>query len=357
MEEDKEENALKKALWELGLTDRQIASVFNVDIDIITDWRTDLGLDRNQVGVKDILNGNNSESKLKKALWELGLTDQQLANVFLVCKSSIYLWRKKNGLQCNDKRRGPHLEKKDLELRLKLISENYSDEEISIATGVSKGGITSWRMQNKLFKDKRNFEKIEELSEKESMFLEYLKSKYPERKDSFCIGLAKYVEPKVGSNATTQQREFIRKIKVAGFKTILYFDDGEFSNLDEAMDLFIKSNPNIDEDISKMYAGGMNRELYQVFLKRRDFNKQSSQVDANEKISTSIVLDSESIKTIDNDLDKEDTQINPEEMTSVSVVLDSESIKIIDMSRGQQSRSAYINELIHTHGDGQFNKL
>lgn len=190
MGENKEEDALKKALWELGLTDRQISSVFNVDIDIITDWRTNLGLDRNQVGVKDILNEENSENKLKKALWELGLTDQQLANIFLINKGSIYYWRKKNGLQCNDKRKEPRLEKKDLEFRLKLINENYSDEEIAIVTGLSKGSITSWRLQNNLFKDKRNSEKIEELSEKESMFLEYLKAKYPERTDSFCIGLA-----------------------------------------------------------------------------------------------------------------------------------------------------------------------
>ncbi len=98
MEEDKEENALKKALWELGLTDRQIASVFNVDIDIITNWRTNLGgLNRNQVGVKDIINDENSENKLKKALWELGLSDQQIANIFLISKSSIYYWRKKMG--------------------------------------------------------------------------------------------------------------------------------------------------------------------------------------------------------------------------------------------------------------------
>ncbi len=387
MEENKED-ALKQALWKLGLTDRQIASVFNVDIDIITNWRTNLGLNRNQVGVKDIINDENSENKLKKALWELGLSDQQIANIFLISKSSIYYWRKKNGLQCNDKRRGSRLEKEEEEFRLKLWEENYSDEEIANATGLTKQSVIFWRTRRNLFKDKTNLERMEELSEKESIFLEYLKSKYPERADSFYIGLAKYVEPKVGGIPTVQQREFVRKIKVAGFKIIHYFDDGEYSNLDEAMDLFIKLNPNIDEDISKIRSGGMNRELYQIFLKRRDFNKQSAQVDANEKISTSnpldsepiktidndldtgdtqinleemtsvsVVLDSESIKTIDNDLDTGDTQINPEEITSVSVVLDSESIKIIDMSRGQQSRSAYINELIHTYGYGQDHKL
>lgn len=352
MEENKEEDALKTALWELGLTDRQIASVFNVDMDIITDWRTNLGLDRNQVGVKDILNEKNSQNKLKKALWELGLTDKQLADIFLVNKQSIYLWRKKNGLQCNDKRKGPRLKKKDLELRLKLFNENYSDEEIAIATGLSKGSITCWRWQNNLSKGKKNSERIEEFSEKESLFLEYLKSKYPERKDAFCIGLAKYVEPKVGVFPNVQQREFVRKIKVAGFKTVHYFDDGEYTNLNEAMDLFIRSNPNIDEDISKLHSGGISRELYQVFLKRRDLMR-STQIDANEKISTSIALDPEPIKTIDNDLDTGSTQIDPDEKISISVVLDPESIKIIDMGRGHQSRSAYINELIHAYGNGQ----
>lgn len=355
--EEKEEDSLKKILWELGLTDGQIASVFNVDIDIISDWRTNLGLDRNQIGVESNLNKENDENKLKKALWELGLTDQQLANIFLVSKSTISYWRKKNGLQCNDKRNEPRLEKKDLELRLKLINQNYSDEEIAIATGLSKGTITSWRFHNNLFKDKTNSEKIEELSEKESMFFEYLKAKYPERTDSFCIGLAKYVEPKVGIPPTTRQKEFIRKIKVAGFKTVHYFDNGEYNNLNEAMDLFIRSNPNIDEEISKIHSGGMNRELYKVFLEHRSLNKQSAQVEVDEKISTSIVLDPEPIKTIDNDPDMESTQINPDEKTSLLVALDHESIKIIDMGRGQQSRSAYINELIHTYGNGQDNKL
>lgn len=351
--EGNEEDALKNALWELGLTDRQIASVFNVDMAIITDWRTNLGLDRNQVEVKDILNEKNSENKLKKALWELELTDQQLANIFLVNKSSISYWRKKNGLQCNDKRKEPRLEKKDLELRLKLFNENYSDEEIAIATGLSREAIALWRWKNNLLKNKSNSEKIEELSEKESVFLEYLKTKYPELKDSACIALAKYIEPKLGGNPNGRQKQFIRKIKVAGFKTVHYFDNGEYNNLDEAMDLFIKSNPNIYEDISKLHSGGMNRELYKVFLERRNLNKQSAQVDVDETISTSIALDSEPIKTIDNDLDTDGTQINPDEKISASVVLDPESIKIIDMFRGQQSRSAYINELIHTYGNEQ----
>lgn len=354
--EDNEEDALKKALWELGLTDGEISNVFNVESNIICDWRTNLGLDSNQVGESNLSKKNN-ENKLKKALWELGLTDQQLANVFLVSKSVISYWRGKNGLQCNDKRKGPRLEKKDLELRLKLVNENYSDEEIAIVTGLSKGSITSWRWQNNLSKGKRNSEKIDELSEKESLFLEYLKDKYPERTDSFCIGLAKYVEPKVGVPPTTRQKEFIRKIKVAGFKTVHYFDNGEYNYLNEAMDLFIRSNPNIDEDISKIQSGGMNRELYKVFTERRNINKQSTQVDVDEKISTSITLDPEPIKTIDNDLDMEGTQINPDEKISILVVLDLESIKIIDMGRGQQSRSAYINEVIHTYGNGQDNKL
>lgn len=355
--EENEEDALKKALWELGLTDGQIASVFNVDIDIICDWRTNFGLDRNQVEVESNLNKKKDENKLKKALWELGLTDQQLANIFLVSKSTISYWRNKNGLQCNDKRNDPRLEKKDLELRLKLINQNYSDEEIAIATGLSKGTITSWRFHNKLFKDKTNSEKIEELSEKESTFFEYLKAKYPERTDSFCIGLAKYVEPKVGGMISAGQRQFIRKIKIGGFKTVHYFDNGEYNNLNEAMDLFIRSNPNIEEEISKIHSGGMNRELYKVFLERRNLNKQSAQVDVDKKISTSIALDTEPIKTIDNDLNMEGTQIDLDKKICILVALDRESIKIIDQGRGHQSRSTYINELVHTCGNRQDNKL
>jgi transposase len=321
MEENKEEDALKEALWELGLTDRQIASVFNVDIDTITDWRTNFGLDRNQVGIKDILNEKNSENKQKMALWELGLTDQQLADIFLVSKSSIYLWRKKNELQCNDKRKEPRLEKEDFELRLKLFNENYSDEEIAIVTGLSKESITMWRWKNNLSKGKRNSEKIEELSEKESLFLEYLRSKYPERSDAFCIALARYVEPKVGFSPSAQQREFVRKIKLPGFKTIYYYDDGEYTNLNEAIDLFIRLHPYIEKNISKLQSI-MGRELYEAFLKHKY-------------------------------PDIRDTQINPDERIRISITLDPESIEIIDKSRDQQSRSAYINELIHAYGNGQ----
>jgi hypothetical protein len=351
MEAPKKEDTLKKALWELGLTDRQIASVFKVEMYTISDWRANLGLDRNQ-GLEDILNKKSSEDTLKKALWELGLTDPQIADVFFVKKFAIAEWRRKNGLESKYNRKGSHLEKEEEEFRLKLWDENYSDEEIANATGLKKQSVIFWRMRRNLFKDKRNSEKIEELSEKESIFLEYLKSKYPERSDAFCIGLAKYIEPKVGGTPTIQQREFVRKIKAAGFKTIHYFNDGEYTNLNEAMDLFIKSNPNIDENISKLQAG-ISRELYQVFLKRRDFDTQGTQIDADEKISTSIALDPEPIKTIDNDLDTGGTQINPDEKISTSVVLDPESIKIIDMDRGQQSRSAFINELIHAYGNGQ----
>lgn len=354
---ENEENALKKALWELGLTDRQLASVFNVDIDIIANWRTNLGLDRNQVAVKDTQNEKDSENKLKKALWELGLTDSQIANVFLVKKYVITDWRRKNGLESKYNRKGSHLEKEEEEFRLKLWEENYSDEEIANATGITKQSVIFWRMRRNLFKNKTNSEKMGELSEKESIFLEYLKSKYPERADSYYIGLAKYVEPKVGGVPTIQQREFVRKIKVAGFKTVHYFDDGEYSSLEEAMDLFIKVNPNIDEDISKIRSRGMNRELYQVFLKCRDSNKQSAQDDANEKVSTSIASDPELIKTINNDLDTTSTQIDADEEISSLIVLDSESIEIIDMARGQQSRSAYINELIHIFGTKEYNNF
>lgn len=351
MEVGQEEDALKKELWDLGLTDRQIASVFNVDVGIISDWRTNSGLNRNKAGV-DIFNNKTNEDELKKALWQLGLTDQQIADVFLLSKSTISYWRKKNELQCNDKRKESRLEKTDKEFRLKLCEENYSDEEIAVATGLSKGTITLWRWKNNLLRGKRNSEKIEELSEKELKFLEYLKSKYPERADAFCIALARYVEPKVGYSPSVQQREFVRKIKVPGFKTIHYFDDGEYTNLNEAMDLFIKSNPDIDENISKLQSG-MSRELYQVYLKRKDPDTEDTQINPDKNTRTTIKLDSESDKIINKETDIQDTQLKPDNKISISIALDPEAIKIIDKSRGQQSRSSYINKLIHAYGNTQ----
>ena len=58
----------------------------------------------------------------------------------------------------------------------------------------------------------------------------------------FLLSLVKYAEPQSSSCPSPKQREFIKKIKVPGFKTVYYFDDGEYNCTETAMNLFIVIN-------------------------------------------------------------------------------------------------------------------
>ena len=146
--------------------------------------------------------------------------------------------------------------------------------------GVTGLSIYQWRKRRGLTESKKGLseKKVNDLSLKEETFFQYLKNKYPHRNDLFLLSLVKYVEPQSSSCPSPEQREFINKIKVPGFKTVYYFDDGEYNCTEKAMNLFIVINYNyMSENIGKIQAN-MTPSFYKLFIKQRDkilFSKHS----------------------------------------------------------------------------------
>jgi|GEM_PF-2829432 len=205
---------------------------------------------------------NNSK---RKRLWELGFSDSEIADVCKVSRATIHDWRVKNGLKSNSKGQGNHLPSDEYELRIQLINDGYSDSEIASIVGISKQSLTFWRQNKGIYKDRTLSQRHEELTEGGERLFNYLIDKYPEEREVHLISLTKFEEPRADIIPTVKQRDFVRKIRVPGFKTVYYFDDGEYSCVEEAMELFIRLNPHISENMTKIKINILP-ELYDIFL-------------------------------------------------------------------------------------------
>lgn len=208
---------------------------------------------------------SEDENAKRKRLWELGLSDSKIADIRKVSRAAIHDWRVKNGLKSNSKGQGNHLPSDEYELRLLLIKDGYTDAEIASIVGITKQSLTFWRWNKGIYKDTTLSQRHEQLTEEEENLFNYLKDKYPEEKEVHLISLTNFAKPRADITPTVKQRDFVRKIRVPGFKTVYYFDDGEYNCIEEAMELFICLNPHISENMKKIKIN-MLPELYDTFV-------------------------------------------------------------------------------------------
>lgn len=95
--------AERRARWEAGMSDREIAELEGSADSTITTWRSRYGLafnrDTRPVGAKPARG-----IELRMGLYEAGLTDGEIARQTHVSRDSIWAWRQRNNLPRQDQR-------------------------------------------------------------------------------------------------------------------------------------------------------------------------------------------------------------------------------------------------------------
>lgn len=90
---------------------------------------------------------------MRLELYNMGLSDKEIAEKVFVTQSAISGWRRKNGLKTNNPR--PIVTRKVEEKMLFLYKSGLSDREIGNCVSLSKPTVQRWRQRNEL---KPNFE-------------------------------------------------------------------------------------------------------------------------------------------------------------------------------------------------------
>ena len=89
------------------------------------------------------------EEMKRRALYELGLSDVEIARICGVAHQTIQIWRTRRGLPETNKG-GVRVSKKDHYRRLELYWQGYTDMEIAKMCGISVATMHHWRTQQKL---------------------------------------------------------------------------------------------------------------------------------------------------------------------------------------------------------------
>lgn len=196
------------------------------------------------------------DDQKRRELWKQNCTDTQIAEICGVSRTTIYSWRIKNDLKSNSKRKGRCLDKNEQLFRHDLFDKGHTDEEMAEILNISKMTVVQWRTKNGLNRTQQtNNIKYQNLNENELIFHEYLKNKHPDLRETTLLALAKFVEPKSDMYPGANLRRYARRIKATGFKTVFYFDDGEFSCINEAVKLFVQINRDTICNTSKNKLG------------------------------------------------------------------------------------------------------
>ena len=138
----------RNALYERGLTDREIANELNVSIDVIQNWRYNRGMPANSA---------KPDFSDREEYYRQGLTDREIADRAGVTCNTIVNWRNRRGYPPNA---GPRkrIEKKEFPSRRKLYELGLTDEAIAKAENCSRVTICNWRRRNNLPPNKKKEE-------------------------------------------------------------------------------------------------------------------------------------------------------------------------------------------------------
>lgn len=93
------------------------------------------------------------DHEMRLELYNMGLSDKEIAEKVFLTQSAISGWRRKNNLKTNHPR--PVITQKIEEKMLFLYKSGLSDREIGNCVSLSKPTVQRWRQRNEL---KPNFE-------------------------------------------------------------------------------------------------------------------------------------------------------------------------------------------------------
>lgn len=177
MKKNKEKDTKRNCLYHLKLSDIEMAYILNFPVSNIERWRTKNKLISNtktkkKLSKKDItllqkLNftqdeiyrasnlsyqsiqewtnlKNKDEDKRRMQLYNQNLTDEEMAKLLEISRTTITMWRKRKGLPSNQ----TNLHDKYHDNISDLYAKGYSDEEIAKKLFVDIKVIKKWKQEN-----------------------------------------------------------------------------------------------------------------------------------------------------------------------------------------------------------------
>lgn len=141
------DNDKARALYDQGMSDRQIADALGVTKQGVRNWRERNRLRCHKQDDQQARKSMIDETKAK-ALYEKGMSDQQIATAIRATKSAVRHWRRRTDRPGNNAR--PRIFKaKEVECE-RLYRDGMVDSDIAMRLGVSVGTVSKWRYKNGL---------------------------------------------------------------------------------------------------------------------------------------------------------------------------------------------------------------
>jgi hypothetical protein len=139
--------AARMSLWESGMNDREIGELVGVDQSAVAAWRNRLGLPANAIsGGK--LTPLGQEPDNRHALYQQGLTDKEIGAACRINHDSVRKWRMKHELPPNGGTRVGYAER--IEKASEMLRAGSSTGEIARALGVTEGAVRNLKVALRL---------------------------------------------------------------------------------------------------------------------------------------------------------------------------------------------------------------
>lgn len=136
-----------RAMWAEQRTDAEIARALGLKYFVVRNCRI-------ENGVSSALRSVHKSEALVRQLYEEGLNDGEIAREIGVCGNTVFRWRKENNLPANSRKRllghGSDALSQRHQQMLDLWWQGKTDKEISLAVGISRAAVCSWRRRNSL---------------------------------------------------------------------------------------------------------------------------------------------------------------------------------------------------------------
>lgn len=134
----------RRALYDQGLTDQEIARRLGLKTQTVTKWRWDMGLGVNDAERRrPIVDG----ARLKQ-LYREGLTDRQIAAQMGLKVDTVRSWRQRRHMPVNQDHKGHRITWETKALQLHAVGK--TDLEIAKAVGRSRSSVSMWRRKKGL---------------------------------------------------------------------------------------------------------------------------------------------------------------------------------------------------------------
>ena len=143
--------ALVRQLYDEGLHDSEIGRAIGVQGHAVFRWRKKNQLPAN---LRKPLPDRGSEALAERHrqmmdLWWQGKTDAEISLAVGISRAAVCSWRRRNSLDLNPGQRGKPI-RWDQEVAMDLYKAGASDSQIGRAVGVNSGAIFSWRRKHGL---------------------------------------------------------------------------------------------------------------------------------------------------------------------------------------------------------------